>query len=126
MPSRLDVYKCPDCAGLLEVVSGCDCEGELKCCDTALELQTENTRDAAVEKHVPIIEKIDGGYRVKVGSVAHPMEQTHWIMFVELIAGDKVYRQDLHPGQPPEAEFTIDAGEVHAREFCNLHGLWRG
>lgn len=126
MPSRLDVYKCPDCEGMIEVVCACDCDCEFRCCDTVLELQTENTRDAALEKHVPVIEKIAGGYRVKVGSVAHPMEETHWIMFVELVAGDRVYRQYLHPGQPPEAEFKIDADDVYAREFCNLHGLWRG
>jgi superoxide reductase len=100
--------------------------GTLVCCGEAMEPLTENTTDAATEKHVPVVEKIDGGYKVKVGSVAHPMEQKHFIEWIELIAGDQTYRQFLDPGQAPEATFAVDAEEVVAREYCNLHGLWKG
>ena len=77
------------------------------------------------EKHVPVIEKIGGGYKVSVGSVAHPMEEKHYIEWVELIADGKAYRQFLEPGQAPEATFSIEATAVTAREYCNLHGLWK-
>jgi superoxide reductase len=82
--------------------------------------------DAAKEKHVPVVEKVAGGFKVKVGSVAHPMDEKHYIEWVEVIAGGKVYRQFLKPGEAPEAVFAIDAAEVTAREYCNLHGLWKG
>jgi superoxide reductase len=84
-----------------------------------------NSVDAALEKHVPVIEKIDGGYRVKVGSVAHPMEEKHYIEWIELNADGIVYRQFLKPGDAPQATFLIDANAVTAREYCNLHGLWK-
>jgi superoxide reductase len=90
-----------------------------------MKLMVENTVDAAKEKHVPVIEKIAGGFKVKVGSVAHPMEQKHYIEWIEIIAGDTVYSRFLKPGEAPEAVFTIDAQEVTAREYCNLHGLWK-
>jgi superoxide reductase len=90
-----------------------------------MKLFTANTVDAAKEKHVPVVEKVDGGFKVKVGSVAHPMEEKHWIEFIEIIADGKVYRQYLNPGDKPEAVFTIAAAKVTAREYCNLHGLWK-
>jgi superoxide reductase len=99
--------------------------GELVCCGQPMNLMTENTTDAATEKHVPVIEKIDGGFKVKVGSVAHPMEEKHYIEWIELIADGKAYRQFLDPGSAPEAVFMVDAAEVTAREYCNLHGLWK-
>jgi superoxide reductase len=90
-----------------------------------MKLFKENTVDAAKEKHVPVIEKTADGFKVKVGSVAHPMEEKHWIEWVELVADGKVYRQFLKPGQAPEATFCIKADQVAAREYCNLHGLWK-
>ncbi len=89
-----------------------------------MDLQKENTTDAAQEKHVPVVEKVDGGYRVAVGSVAHPMADDHYIEWIELVAGDTVYRQDLKAGDAPEATFATSAGSVTARAYCNLHGLW--
>jgi superoxide reductase len=86
---------------------------------------TENTVDAAKEKHVPVIEKAGNGIKVKVGSVAHPMEEKHYIQFIELIVDGKLYRQFLVPGQAPEAFFEITGDKVTAREYCNLHGLWK-
>jgi superoxide reductase len=88
-------------------------------------LLTENTVDAAKEKHVPVIEKVPGGVKVLVGSVAHPMEEKHYIEFVEIIADGKVYRQYLAPGAAPEATFAVEADNITAREYCNLHGLWK-
>lgn len=88
-------------------------------------LQQPNTVDAAQEKHVPVIEKTDTGYKVKIGSVPHPMIGTHYIEWIELIADGKVYRQELKPGDAPEAEFCVNAANVSAREYCNLHGLWQ-
>ncbi len=123
MAEKLEIYKCGVCGNIVEVVHGGI--GELVCCGEPMVLVTENTVDAAKEKHVPVIEKIEGGYRVKVGSVPHPMEETHYIEWVELIADGKAYRQFLEPGMAPEATFKVDAAGVTAREYCNLHGLWK-
>ncbi len=120
---RLQVYKCEKCGNVVEllIVGG----GELVCCGEPMILQNENTTDAAQEKHVPVIEKIDGGYLVKVGSVPHPMEDKHWIQWIELVAGDKAYMEFLSPGQEPQAEFLVEADGVTAREYCNIHGHWK-
>ena len=123
MAKELEVYKCELCGNIVEVLTGG--EGELVCCGQPMKLFVENTVDAAKEKHVPVIEKTATGYKVKVGGVPHPMEAKHWIMWIELIADGKVYRQVLAPGQAPEAEFCIKADKVAAREYCNLHGLWK-
>jgi superoxide reductase len=123
MAEQLQVYKCEACGNIVEVLHGG--EGELVCCGKPMVLIKENTVDAAKEKHVPVIEKVEGGYKVKVGSVPHPMEEKHYIEWVELIADGKAYRQFLNPGQTPEAIFKIDAANVSAREYCNLHGLWK-
>ncbi len=123
MTSRLQVYKCEVCGNIVEVLH--EGKGELVCCGQPMKLFTENTVDAAKEKHVPVIEKTGKGYRVKVGSVAHPMEEKHYIEWVELIADGVAYRRFFKPGDAPEAEFCIDAAQVSAREYCNLHGLWK-
>ena len=123
MAKKLEIYKCEVCGNIVEVVHGG--VGELVCCGAPMSLVTENTVDAAKEKHVPVVEKIEGGYKVKVGSVPHPMEETHYIEWIELIADGKAYRQFLEPGQAPEAMFKIEAAGVTAREYCNLHGLWK-
>jgi superoxide reductase len=123
MAEKLQVYKCELCGNIVEVLHGG--VGELVCCGQPMTLLSENTVDASKEKHVPVIEKVAGGYKVKVGAVAHPMEEKHYIEWIELIAGDKAYRQFLKPGNAPEAFFAVDAASVSAREFCNLHGLWK-
>lgn len=123
MAEKLEIYKCEVCGNIVEVVHGSF--GELVCCNQPMVLMTENTVDAAKEKHVPVVEQIAGGYLVKVGGVAHPMEEKHYIEWVELIADGKAYRQFLEPGQAPEATFQIEAAAVTAREYCNMHGLWK-
>ena len=123
MTKKNEVYKCALCGNIVEVLhTGA---GELVCCGQPMDLMTENTVDAAREKHVPVVEKVDNGYKVAVGSVAHPMEEKHWIEWIELVADGKVYRQDLKPGDAPEATFCVDAGTVTARAYCNLHGHWK-
>ena len=123
MTKKNEIYKCPTCGNIVEVLHvGA---GELVCCGKPMELMSENTVDAAKEKHVPVITKVDGGYKVVVGSTAHPMEEKHWIEWIELIADGKVYRKDLNPGDAPEATFNVKAGKVEVRELCNLHGVWK-
>ena len=124
MAEKLEIYKCQVCGNIVEVVHAGD--GELVCCNKPMELLGEKTADAATEKHVPVIEKIDTGYKVKVGSVPHPMEEKHYIEWIELLADGKSYRQFLEPGSPPQALFEIQADKVTAREYCNVHGLWKG
>ena len=123
MAKRLEVYKCGVCGNIIEVLHAG--KGDLVCCGQPMNLLVENTVDAAKEKHVPVIEKIDGGVKVKVGEVAHPMEEKHWIEWVEIIADGKTYRQYLNPGEVPEANFNITADQITAREYCNIHGLWK-
>ncbi|AEH45905.1 desulfoferrodoxin [Thermodesulfatator indicus DSM 15286] len=123
MAQRLEVYKCNLCGNIVTVLhSG---QGVLVCCNEPMELMKENTTDASQEKHVPVIEKIEGGYKVKVGSAPHPMDEKHYIEWIELIAGTKSYIQFLTPGDAPEAEFKVEADQVAARAYCNLHGLWK-
>ena len=123
MPELLEVYKCNACGNIVEVVHGG--AGELVCCGEPMKRFKENTVDAAKEKHVPVIEKTAEGYKVTVGGVAHPMEEKHWIEWIELVADGKAYTQFLSPGQEPVAEFCVKADKVTAREYCNLHGLWK-
>jgi len=123
MAKKLQVYKCEICGNIVEVVHGG--VGQLVCCGRPMKQLIENTVDAAKEKHVPVVEKVDGGFKVKVGSVAHPMEEKHYIEWIELIAGDKAYREFLEPGAEPEALFQVDADQVTVREYCNVHGLWK-
>jgi superoxide reductase len=123
MTEKLQVYKCEICGNIVEVLHAG--AGELVCCGQPMKQTVENTVDAAKEKHVPVIEKIAGGFKVKVGSVAHPMEEKHFIEWIEIIADGKAYRQFLSPGQVPEATFMLEAATVAAREYCNIHGLWK-
>ena len=123
---RDEIYACENCPVLLEVLNPCDCTDTMKCGDAEIKKLEAKTADSSTEKHVPVIEKIDGGYKVKVGSVPHPMEEKHWIQMIELHAGNKLLRQYLQPGDAPEAIFQIDTdGPVTAREHCNVHGLWK-
>ena len=124
MAERLQVYKCGVCGNIVEVLHGG--VGELVCCKQPMKLMTENTEDAAQEKHVPVVEKDGSKVTVKVGSVPHPMEESHFIEWVEVIDGDNIQRKFLSPGAAPEAVFENVAGDdIVAREFCNLHGLWK-
>ncbi|HET6427113.1 MAG TPA: desulfoferrodoxin [Phycisphaerae bacterium] len=124
MAKRLEIYKCEECGNIVEVLQGGD--GELVCCGQPMKLLEEKTADKTVEKHVPLIEKADGGFKVKVGCTPHPMTEEHWIQWIELLVDGKAYRQFLDPGDAPEAFFAVEGDNVSAREHCNIHGLWKG
>jgi len=122
MTSLHDVYNCKKCGNIVEVVhTGF---GELVCCNEPMELMTENTVDASKEKHVPVVEVQDGRVKITVGSVAHPMEEKHYIEWIELIDGAKSCKQFLKPSDNPSAEFESSGENVKGRAYCNLHGLW--
>lgn len=124
MAKRLEIYKCITCGNIVEVLH--EGGGELVCCGEPMKLMTENTVDASKEKHVPVIEKVSGGYKVKVGAFPHPMEEKHYIEWIQLLADGEAYRKFLKPGDAPEALFNVAANKVAAREFCNIHLLWKG
>lgn len=123
MPEKREVYKCQLCGTIVEVLHAGSCVPS--CCGQDLVHMEEGAVDAAKEKHVPVIEKIDGGYRVTVGSVAHPMVEKHFIQWIELLTENCVLRRELQPEEAPEATFLTDAQKVSARAYCNLHGLWK-
>jgi len=123
MTVQKQIYKCNICGNIVEVLhSGV---GQLVCCGQPMELLKEKTKDAGKEKHVPVIEKTENGVIVKVGSTPHPMEEKHYIEWIEVIVDGVIYRRFLKPGDKPEAEFEIKAEKVEARDYCNLHGLWK-
>jgi superoxide reductase len=123
MVKQFAVYRCEECGNMLEVFTAG--VGEPSCCGTPMTFLTENTSEGAKEKHVPVIEKIAGGYSVKIGSVSHPMEEKHYIRWIELLADGISFVKFLKPGDKPEAVFHVSASQVSAREYCNLHGLWK-
>jgi superoxide reductase len=124
VPEKLEIYKCEACGNIVEVVHGG--AGQLVCCGEPMKVFVENTVDAAKEKHVPVIEKTAQGIKVIVGSAAHPMEEKHYIEWIELIDDKgKAYRQFLNPGEAPEAVFCVEGEGFTAREYCNIHGLWK-
>ncbi|MBQ6224263.1 MAG: desulfoferrodoxin, partial [Campylobacter sp.] len=119
-----DLYKCSVCGNVVEIthVGG----GELVCCSKPMLALVANTEEASTEKHIPVIEKTEKGYLIKVGSVPHPMEEKHYIEFIEVFSQDgKVGRKYLKPGDKPEAEFLSTGVEIiKARIYCNIHGVW--
>lgn len=123
MTNLHEVYKCPICGNMVEVLHKAG--GTLVCCGQPMKLLKENTVDAALEKHVPVVEKTEEGILVKVGSVEHPMQEEHYIEWIEVITDNKVYRKHLKPGEKPEVLFKICGEIVAVREYCNLHGLWK-
>lgn len=132
-----EIYKCNVCGNIVEVLHAGG--GELVCCGQPMELLKEKTTDVGQEKHLPVIEKTEAGVLVKIGSVPHPMEEKHFIEWIEIMADGRSYRKFLQPGDKPEAEFEtrlpeptaqavggqVKAEKIEAREYCNLHGLWK-
>lgn len=123
MTIQRQVYRCNICGNIIEVLHAG--KGELVCCGQPMELLQEKTADTGMEKHVPIVETSAKGIKVKVGDVPHPMEEKHHIQWVEVITDSGDYRQFLKPGSKPEAAFQIRAQNIVAREYCNIHGLWK-
>jgi superoxide reductase len=123
MTEMKQIYKCTICGNIVEVLhTG---KGELVCCGQPMNLQNEKIQDEGNEKHVPVIEKTENRVKIKVGSVPHPMEEAHYIEWVEINADGKSYKKFLKPSDAPEAEFCIQAENVSARVYCNIHGLWK-
>jgi superoxide reductase len=123
MAQKRGVYRCKICGDIVEVLTGG--AGALVCCGQDMIRMTENTVDAAQEKHVPVATRVDGGWEIAVGRVAHPMEEKHYIEWIELNGGATSSRLFLAPGQEPSACFPVAAAEVEVRAHCNLHGLWK-
>jgi len=125
MTEKLQIVKCQVCGIVAEVLDGG--AGELVCCGQPMQVLEARTQDAAKEKHVPYVENVDGGIRVRIGqNAAHPMEPKHWIQWIEVIVDGAAYRQFLQPGAAPEAFFPVTGEQITARELCNIHGLWKG
>lgn len=122
MTELKQIYKCEVCGNMVEVVHAAG--GTLVCCGQSMKLLVENTVDAAKEKHIPVVEKVQGGILVKVGSVEHPMLDNHYIEWIEVHTESKVYRKFLKPGEKPEAFFNVEEEVLNVREYCNMHGLW--
>jgi len=118
-----EVYKCGICGNIVELMHAGD--GVLVCCGQPMILQIENTVDAAKEKHVPVVEKVKGGVLVKVDAIEHPMLETHYIEWIEIQTANKIYRKYLNPGDKPEVKFLLEEEILSAREYCNVHGLWK-
>jgi len=124
MIQKGQVYKCNVCGNIVEVLYAGG--GQLVCCGQPMQLLEEKTQDEGKEKHVPVIEEKPQGIKVKVGSIPHPMEEAHYIQWIEVITQAGSFRKFLNPGQMPEAEFPVSKEEILAvREYCNIHGLWR-
>ena len=123
MTKKREMYHCPICGNLVEVVN--EAKGTLVCCGQPMNLLEGNTIEASLEKHVPVIEKVAGGYKVTVGSIEHPMLPEHFIQWIELHTPSSVLRKELNPGMKPEALFLTDEEALYALAFCNLHGLWK-
>ncbi len=125
MTNLREVYYCEKCGNVVEIIN----EGApvLVCCGVPMVKLEAQTKDASTEKHVPFIEEKDDGILVKVGqNTAHPMLEKHYIKFIEVLTKDQVYRQELKPNDVPEAFFSVKKDKVlEAREWCNLHGLWK-
>ncbi len=122
MTEKLQIYKCEICGNIVEVLH--PGKGELVCCGQPMKLYEAKTADSTTEKHVPVVTREEDGYRVVVGSTLHPMEEKHFIEWIELIVDGVAYRQFLNPGDKPEAFFSVKGDDVKVREYCNVHGLW--
>ena len=119
-----ELYKCSVCGNVVEVVN--PGAPALVCCNKPMERLEAGATDASLEKHVPVIETVSGGIKVKVGSIAHPMEEKHFIRFIEVLTKNQVLRAELVPNEAPEAQFMVNATEVlEVREYCTIHGLWK-
>jgi superoxide reductase len=120
---RTSIFKCSVCGNIVELVHVGG--GTLVCCGKNMELLNEKTSDAGAEKHVPVIVMSEKEIVVKVGSIPHPMEEEHFIEWIELVADGVTYRKFLKPGDQPEASFTVTGKQLSAREYCTVHGLWK-
>jgi superoxide reductase len=122
MTEKSQVYRCNICGNIIEIIHPGG--GHPVCCGQSMELLEEKEKDEGEEKHVPVIKKVHGGVKIKVGSVEHPMERDHYIEWIEIIEDGNTCKEFLKPGDKPEVEFATPK-EVKARVYCNVHGLWK-
>ena len=123
MTELKQIYKCSICGNIVEVIhTGV---GELVCCGQPMDLQKEKIEDEGNEKHKPVIENTEDGIKVKIGSVEHPMEEGHFIEWIEIVVDGNYARHYLKPNEKPETFFSVKAENVKARAYCNVHGLWK-
>ena len=123
MTALKQVYRCNICGNIVELLHAG--QGELVCCGESMELMVEKTEDVGREKHVPVMESTASGIKVKIGDVPHPMEENHYIEWVEVMTDGGIYRKFLQPGNKPEADFEIKPQDGVLREYCSVHGLWK-
>jgi superoxide reductase len=124
MTQKREVYKCNFCGNIVEVLH--PGVGELVCCGQPMEKMNEKSQEEGLtEKHLPVVETDGQKITVKIGSVPHPMEEKHFIEWIEVETADECLRQFLKPGGKPEAEFAISATDFEVRAYCNVHGLWK-
>jgi len=123
MTQLKQIYKCSICGNIVEALHAG--VGQVVCCGKPMDLLQEKNQDVGQEKHVPIVEKTADGIKIKVGSVSHPMEENHYIEWIEVMVDEKLYRKFLKPGDKPEAEFCLTTDQIQARAYCNVHGLWK-
>ncbi len=117
------IYRCDICGNIVEMVH--QGAGQLVCCGKPMELLEEKTKDKGLEKHSPVLERIDNVLKIKIGSIIHPMEESHYIEWIEAVSGDKTCKKFLRPKNSPEARFEDIGQEVSVRSYCNIHGLWK-
>lgn len=123
MAERNEIYKCEECGNIVEVLHAGT--GRLVCCGEPMTaMQPKTAAEEGKEKHVPVVEKIDGGVLVKVGSIPHPMVEEHYIEWIQVVTNAKVLRKFLNPGEEPEGKFEISEEVLSAKEYCNIHGFW--
>ena len=119
------LFKCNVCGNIVELVNLGG--GTLVCCQKPMEELVAKTTDEGTEKHLPVLEETESGVLVKVGSVPHPMDEDHYIVWIEIVTTDsKVYRHYLKPTHPPQTRFVLSSKNVKlVRSYCNVHGLWQ-
>lgn len=116
------IYKCQVCGNIVEMLhSGA---GEMSCCGQPMDLKQSKSEEEGIEKHRPVMERTETGVIVQVGETPHPMESEHYIEWIEVVTEHRVYRKFLEPGSEPVVEFFLEAKNITARAYCNVHGLW--
>jgi superoxide reductase len=123
MTNKKEIYKCEVCGNIVEVLH--DGVGTLVCCGQPMNLMKEKTEEEGNEKHIPVILENEEGVNIKVGSVEHPMTPEHHIEWIEISTENGESKKFLTPDDKPEANFPVKNKNIKAREYCNIHGLWR-
>lgn len=124
MAKMNEIYRCDLCGNIVELLHvGA---GELVCCGQPMVVLAEKTADEGQEKHLPVVEKVDGDTRIKIGATPHPMEEKHYIEWVEVKTRQgKIGKKFLVPGDETQIDFHTREDVIEVRSYCNIHGLWK-